>query len=91
MDFDLIYQTYFEDVFLYLRGLSNSEKKGDPFSVDYGGDNIPEHTLIITSVSGTSTSNMKYACHTSDQFEEPGKSLRTIYDSCESVWIYKVG
>ena len=25
MDFDLIYQTYFEDVFLYLRGLSNSE------------------------------------------------------------------
>lgn len=24
MDFDLIYQTYFEDVFLYLRGLSNS-------------------------------------------------------------------
>ena len=62
-----------------------------PISVDYGGDNIPEHTLIITSVSGTSTSNMKYACHTSDQFEEPGKSLRTIYDSCESVWIYKVG
>ena len=25
MDFDLIYQTYFKDVFLYLRGLSNSE------------------------------------------------------------------
>lgn len=25
MNFDLIYQTYFEDVFLYLRGLSNSE------------------------------------------------------------------
>ena len=25
MDFDLIYQTYFKDVFLYLRGISNSE------------------------------------------------------------------
>lgn len=25
MDFDLIYQTYFKDVFLYLRSLSNSE------------------------------------------------------------------
>lgn len=74
-----------------VRSSTNDAKKGDPFSVDYGGDNIPEHTLIITSVSGTSTSNMKYACHTSDQFEEPGKSLRTIYDSCESVWIYKVG
>ena len=25
MDFDFIYQTYFKDVFLYLRGISNSE------------------------------------------------------------------
>lgn len=66
-------------------------KKGDPFSIDYGGDNIPDHTLIITSVLGTSASDMKYACHTSDQFEESGKSLQTIYNSCASVWIYEVG
>ena len=32
MDFDLIYQTYFEDVFLYLRGLSNSETIAEEIS-----------------------------------------------------------
>lgn len=33
----------------------------------------------------------KYACHTSDQYEATGKSLSTIYNNCEAVWIYKVG
>ena len=74
-----------------VRSAASQTKKGDPVSVDYGGDNVPDHTLIITSVSGTSTSNMKYACHTSDQFEASGKSLRTVYDTSEAVWVYNVG
>lgn len=74
-----------------VRTNASETKKGDPVSVDYGGDNIPDHTLIITSVSGTSTSNMKYACHTADQFEQSGKSLHTVYNSSEAVWVYKVG
>lgn len=73
------------------RSSASQTKKGDPFSVDYGGDDIPDHTLIITSVSGTSLSNMKFACHTTDQFEATGKSLQTIYNTSEKVWIYKVG
>ena len=73
------------------RAYADQTKKGDPFSVDYGGDDIADHTLIITSVSGTSLSNMKFACHTSDQYEASGKSLQTIYNSSEKVWIYKVG
>ncbi len=74
-----------------VRSNASETKKGDPVSVDYGGDNIPDHTLIITSVSGTSTSNMKYACHTADQFEQSDKSLHTVYNSSEAVWVYKVG
>lgn len=74
-----------------MRSSASQTKKGDPFSVDYGGDDIPDHTLIITSVSGTSLSNMKFACHTTDQFEATGKSLQTIYNTSEKVWIYKVG
>ena len=73
------------------RSSASQTKKGDPFSVDYGGDDIPDHTLIITSVSGTSLSNMKFACHTADQYEATGKSLQTIYNTSEKVWIYKVG
>ncbi len=73
------------------RSSASQTKKGDPFSVDYGGDDIPDHTLIITSVSGTSLSNMKFACHTADQYEASGKSLQTIYNTSEKVWIYKVG
>lgn len=73
------------------RAYADQTKKGDPFSVDYGGDDIADHTLIITSVSGTSLSNMKFACHTSDQYEASGKSLQTIYNTSEAVWIYKVG
>ena len=73
------------------RSSASQTKKGDPFSVDYGGDDIPDHTLIITSVSGTSLSNMKFACHTTDQYEATGKSLQTIYNTSEKVWIYKVG
>jgi len=26
-------------------------QKGDPVSVDNGGDNIPDHTIIITSIN----------------------------------------
>jgi hypothetical protein len=74
-----------------VRAYADQTKKGDPFSVDYGGDSIPDHTLIITYVSGTSLSNMKYACHTSDQYNSSGKSLQTIYNNSEAVWIYKVG
>lgn len=73
------------------RSYAIQTKKGDPFSVDYGGDDIADHTLIITSVSGTSLSNMKFACHTVDQYEATGKSLQTIYNTSEKVWIYKVG
>ena len=73
------------------RSSASQTKKGDPFSVDYGGDDIPDHTLIITSVSGTSLSTMKFACHTADQYEASGKSLQTIYNTSEKVWIYKVG
>lgn len=68
-------------------------QKGDPVSVDNGGDNIPDHTIIITSINEDtgSLSDMKYACHTSDQYEAEGKSLQTIYDTYEAVWVYEVG
>ena len=68
-------------------------QKGDPVSVDNGGDNIPDHTIIITSINEDtgSLSDMKYACHTGDQYEAEGKSLRTIYDTYEAVWVYEVG
>lgn len=49
--------------------------------------------IIITSINEDtgSLSDMKYACHTSDQYEAEGKSLRTIYDTYEAVWVYEVG
>lgn len=75
------------------RSGANLTQKGDPASLDLAGDGIPEHTIIITSINEStgSLSDMKYACHTSDQYEAYGKSLRTIYDTYESVWVYKVG
>lgn len=61
---------------------------GDPVSLDYGGDNIADHTVIITTVNGIYSNQMLYAGHTSDQFEATGKSLATLYSSCENIWIY---
>lgn len=49
---------------------------------------MADHTVIITTVNGTGSKQMLYACHTSDQFEKKGKSLSTLFDSYENVWIY---
>lgn len=70
------------------RSSSGDSKVGDPISLDYGGDKVADHTLIITTVNGTSPRQMLYACHSNDQFEEEGKSLSTLFDSCEYLWIY---
>ena len=74
-----------------VRSSSADTQVGDPVSLDYDGDNIADHTVIITSVNGSYSSQIFYACHTSDQFEESGKSLATLYNSYQSVWIYAVG
>lgn len=74
-----------------VRSSSADAKVGDPVSLDYHGDNIADHTIIITSINGSSSSQILYACHTSDQFEERGKSLATLYNSYKNVWIYAVG
>ena len=74
-----------------VRSSSADAKVGDPASLDYGGDNIADHTVIITSVNGSSSSQILYACHTSDQFEVSGKSFATLYNSCQNIWIYAVG
>lgn len=71
-----------------VRSNSGDSKVGDPISLDYAGDKVADHTLIITTVNGTNSNQMLYACHTADQFEENGKSLSTLFDSCEYLWIY---
>ncbi len=75
-----------------IRDAASKTKKGDPVSIDAGGDRIPDHTIIITSINEAthSTSDMKYACHTSDQYEKEGHTLRTIYETYEIVWVYDI-
>lgn len=71
-----------------VRSRSGDSKVGDPISLDSGGDNVADHTVIITTVNGSESSQMLYACHTADQFEARGKSLATLFNSNENVWIY---
>lgn len=72
------------------RSSATSTKKGDPVSLDFSGDGIADHTVLITSVASTSLSDMKYACHTADQYEATGKSLQTLYNTYEWVWVYAI-
>lgn len=71
-----------------IRSGSADSKVGDPISLDYDGDKVADHTVIITTVNGTGSKQMLYACHTNDQFEKKGKSLSTLFDYYENVWIY---
>lgn len=71
-----------------VRSKAGDTKVGDPVSLDFDGDKVVDHTVIITSVNGRSISKMLYACHTSDQFEETGKSLSTLFNTYKRVWVY---
>ncbi|MDO5156408.1 MAG: amidase domain-containing protein [Eubacteriales bacterium] len=73
-----------------VRSTSSAAKVGDPASLDLGGDDIADHTVIITSVNGSSSNQILYACHTIDQFEESGKSFATLYSNYQKIWIYAV-
>ncbi len=73
-----------------IRSVSSDACVGDPASLDNGGDYIADHTVIVTSVNGTATNQLLYACHTSDQFEASGKSFSTLYSSYDNIWIYAV-
>lgn len=73
-----------------IRATTSSAMVGDPASLDPGGDYIADHTVIITSVNGNSTSQILYACHSYDQFEDSGKSFAVLYNTCQNIWIYAV-
>lgn len=65
-------------------------KVGDPCSLDLSGDGVMNHTIIIVS-EGPSLSEIKYACHTIDQYAQYGKSLQTVCNAYDKVYVYSVG
>ena len=70
------------------RSSSGDSKVGDPVSLDYNGDGLADHTVIITTVNSRASRDVLYAGHTSDQFEAKGKSLASLFDHYEKIWIF---